>query len=426
MHIRTCVTSIAALLCSSLFTFNATAADAPTGRILFSRAITAIYNGVEVIDGTALFTIDEDGSQLSQLNAYQSTYFNDAGAESRPDLDDNGSYWMSKNFAPGGHRMLTFSGQAQTPAEVNPLSGKYLTLNDQGQQMITLFPGENDEATPGFGYVTWGPPGTNLIAYANSAGINPATAPACVNVMNPDGSNPHELWCAPSSTYPTTELQQIQGIRWSGNGKYLLLTMAYGGQIYGGAYYGGYYDIYEINISTGAATLVALQSNGVTADISYDGSEVVYEQYSQYCDNDDAGAYPYAPLCAQNTITGQTTVLEASSGASGQLLLSPDGTEVAVSEERTAPETDIYLVNTSTGTFRQITQQPSHPPSGWHAYWLGVSWSSDGSELLANRAYYASPKVVLPSKDIYVINVANATATHVTSGTAYDWYQPNW
>jgi hypothetical protein len=430
MRVHACATAIAALLCSSTLTFAQApdaASDASAGRILFTRSTTTLYNGVLVVGGTALYTIDKDGSHLSQLTTVQQGNFDYPGAESYTQT------WLSKNFGPHGHRMLVFFGQSSIPQHDIPftLSGKYFVVNDQGQQAVQLFPSfySNDLAPPGFGFLTWGPPSTNLIAYTNAAGQN-TTSPSCIYLMNSDGSNPHALWCSPNYADPP---QAVESLRWSGDGKSLLAYVGYQLPVWPEAT--GYADLYEINVATGTGTLVAKQvtnswyGGGATADISYDGSEVVYQQFSPDCSNADAGGDPNYSLCAQNTTTGQTTLLQANTSTGGQLLLSPDGSEVVISQYSTLspfPEQDLYLVNTTTAALQQITRPPTNPPSGAYANWNGVAWSSDGSQLLANRNYWSSSKVVIPSTDIYVVNVAKAVARHITSGTAYDWYQPNW
>ena len=294
-----------------------------------------------------------------------------------------------------------------------------------------MFPGSDDLANPGYGFVTWGPPGTDEIAFANSAGANGGTTSACVYLEHPDGTGAHPLWCP--SGYDTP--QAVESIRWADNGKSLLVDLTYELPPYQTG--SGLTDRYQIDVATGAATLIAQQVvdswygfQGGNADLSYDGTKVVYEPYARTCNDVDAGDSPDPITCVRDAVTGQVTML-LPYGPLSELLMSPDGAEVALTQPGFAapfPEADAHVINRAGSTPDPVSHAFLSTPAEHVIGWQPVAWSSDGIHLLTNRTDNPDLLVTLPSVEIYVVDVrkTHAKPEYVAEGIAYDWYQPNW
>lgn len=308
-------------------------------------------------------------------------------------------------------------------------TGKYYVMDPLGVS-APLFPGENDVAAPGYGYLTWQPSG-NEIAYANSAVDQPAAGQACVNLVHPDGSDARPLWCAPSSY---TGPQYISAIRWAGNGKSLVAYVNWSPDPYSPQT-----DLYEINASTGAGTLVAtgipdLPSYRGIADVSYDGTKVIYQEYggdqpSEDCLDNNYGG-PGATYCLRDMTTGQATLVSVPLAYDSPLMLSPDGSELISTKGTTlnnyATENDLFVSSIATGqVLRQLTYTPKTLPDDSSVGWKPVAWSSDGQRLLVNRVFIPAHSIVPSQTEIYVINVSNGSMQYMGSGNAESWYQPS-
>jgi hypothetical protein len=181
---------------------------------------------------------------------------------------------------------------------------------------------------------------------------------------------------------------------------------------------------------------------GDSADISYDGNEVIYEESAPYesaapaCDPDMQEYGSGYTVCARDMATGQTTVLWNEMGDTNlQLAIAPGGKRMAASKYNDpagiqGSESDLYLVSTVDGSvIRQLTRRPAAGlPDKARVVWKPVAWSRDGKRLLVNRFYYAPPvvnKITKPAHDVYVVNVENGSARHVVAGNAEGWYQPD-
>ncbi len=170
--------------------------------------------------------------------------------------------------------------------------------------------------------------------------------------------------------------------------------------------------------------------SGGNADLSYDGTKVVYEPYARTCNDVDAGDSPDPITCVRDAVTGQVTML-LPYGPLSELLMSPDGTEVALTQESFATpfaETDVYVINSDGSNLHPVTHAFSTTQAKHAIGWQPVAWSSDGTKLLTNRTDNPNLWGTLPSVEIYVVDVrkTHAKPEYVAEGIAYDWYQPNW
>jgi hypothetical protein len=421
-----------ALSATSTYALETPQVDTSThDKILVTRITTAVFYGYADVTGTGLFELDGKGGQVQQLTPLQSGSFYLSGAES--DAAISGIYtntppWLARNYSPSGDQFLYFSGQAVVPnLSYGYSGGKYYVMDPLGVSN-PLFPGTNDVAAPGYGYLTW-QPGGNDIAYANSALDQPAAGQACVNLVHPDGSDARPLWCAPSSY---TGPQYISAIRWAGNGKSLLAYVSWSPDPYSFQT-----DLYQIDASTGAGTLVStgipdlVPYRGV-ADVSYDGTKVIYQEWggdqiSEDCLNYNFGG-PGATYCLKDMTTGQVTVVPVPIPYDSPLMLSPDGSElistIATGFNNYAAEDDLQVSSIATGqVLRQLTFPPKTLPDDSSTAWKPVAWSSDGQRLLVNRVFIPSHSVVPTQIDVYIINVANGSMKHIGSGKAESWYQ---
>jgi hypothetical protein len=416
-------------------------------RILFARQITAPIGG-EIADyfpsSVALYVVDQDGAHVQQLTPQQEGRYFLSGLESDTTLWGYGPvHWLAKNFSSDGTHILYFDGlSSQFPAGQDSMSGKYRIMDTSGQSRA-LFPGP-DDVNARYGFVTWGPPGSDEIAYTNSAENYPASSP-CVFLIHPDGSGAHPLWCAELHETPTS----VSNLRWSGDGRSLLAYVNWGAEYETPPNWGFYSntELWRISVATGAAARVVANINqpalSDSADISYDGNKVIYEGVIPYesdspeCDPETVvDGIGYA-VCVLDITTGQTTVISDygnNGNADLQLLIGPGGKRAIFNRYNnpagsTGSESDIYLASTADGSvIRELTRRPhAGLPDRSVVVWKAVAWSSDGKRLLVNRYYYAPPvpnTITQPVSDIYVINTGNGKARHLLRGHAEGWYQP--
>jgi hypothetical protein len=406
------------------------AQDSPSsspGTVLLAKPQLTTINGHEQITGSAIFSIRDDGSNLLQLTPYADGVFNVADAWSGPfDALEN---WFGRAFSPGGHFSQYLEAHTGSGATANNpyVSGKYYVMDASGQYRHAIFGGVDDLGSgangEGYGYLTWGPAGTHLIAFSNSANDAPVRH-ACLGVIRPDGTGQRKLWC-PHGYYPQY-YQAIGGLRWSGDGRSLLayveLTTPDNPFPYGS-------DLYRVDVATGAATLVHANANGTQhgagADLSADGNEIVFQTNTRGSCTPDV--QDQMVVCARNMQTGQQVPLVDPEGvltlSGGQLLLTPDGSQVVVDGiDPYVNAEELYLVNTDGTGLRQITQPcvPLDPNGSNLVTWAAVRLSPDGQQLLANcYVDQVGPNRVVPK--VYVINLADGSARYLTDGVAYDW-----
>jgi Tol biopolymer transport system component len=364
-------------------------------------------------------------------------------------------YWPTSNFSPGGHRIQYFAGHASDPTAA-PYHGKYRVMDLRTGQSYRLFPGADDNAAPGYGYLAWGPAGSNLIAYTNSAnGIR--VNPRCVYLMRPDGSERRQLWCAPdhqSTPQGSVPTRAVEAIRWAGNGKSLLAYVTYyrkplslaGARPAQADPFGstGYAALFKVDVPTGAARKIAPNIFAPeSGDISYDGSKVVYQQYDYSGCGDDNPEAPGVSLCVQDTTTGQVTTLRPDPLGPGwddayglssywyvPLLLSPDGTRLAFSMDNKAqPEptqSNLYVINTDGTGLHKYTHRGADAPAGHRIAWIPVAWSADGKRLLVNKGM--APASIdssdqSTSSEVYIFNLATGRHRRIADGYAVDWFE---
>jgi dipeptidyl aminopeptidase/acylaminoacyl peptidase len=413
------------------------AAQTSPGTVLFARPVPGLYAGGRAITGIELFSINDDGSGERQLTPYVRYVYN------LPALSDIPMYteeWRVNAFSPSGRYSLFLETSSDLPFDGNRKTrGKFFLMNALGQRIKPLFSGSDDLESPrygpSYGSVTWGPAGTNEIAFTNAADDRFYWHHACVRLMHPDGTANHLLWCATPWRYRT-----LQGVRWSGDGHsllvYALRTKTVDQLPIEVA------DLYLIDTATGAATLVqstiSPPSQNGTGDVSYDGHEVVYgvpyfSNHTGSCPvpND----YYSVTWCAKNMLTGQTVPLVDPDNvvhfkSAGQALLSSDGSKVYLTGEtgnlEDNPEYEIYSVNTNGTGLRKITRPCASIDSGTWLWWKPVRLSPDGTRMLANcRVEQTVPPNVSNVTQIYVVNLADGSTRYVTHGGAYDWHVPS-
>ena len=447
MHVfsRMAVAIAATWICATVPAAQAGDDDC-NGKILFTRSVSTQLEGTTSFfySSASLYTVDQDGTNVRRLTPRKEGHYFVPGLESDTTVWGYGPVnWLSKNFSGGGGHILYFHGLSSAfPVQQDSMSGKYRIM-DKYEHSHALFPG-HDDVNAGYGFLTWGPPGTNEIAYTNTAKNVPAS-PACVFLVHPDGSGAHSLWCAPSHATPTS----VSNLRWSGDGRSLLVYVNWNAEFPISPNW-GYYpaaELWRITVATGEAvrvsTMIYEPAQGRSADISYDGNTVVYEQYAPY-DSDAPACDPEMPdygsgstICARNMTTGKTTVVWEGIGQGDvQLAVAPGGKRMIASSYNNPPgstgsESDLYLVRTTDGSvIRQLTRRPAAGlPDRSLVQWEPVAWSRDGKRLLVNRIYYA-PHVLnqdsQPVYHVYVIDVTDGKARRVVAGRAEDWYQRGW
>lgn len=419
--------------------------------ILFTRPLNGVYNGVSMSSGAALFTVRDNGSELQQLTPLTAnSYYVASGAAGISQYPSRGTaYWLTRNFSPSGHRIQYFAGQTSDPTGNGPYSGKYYVMDLRTGISQPLFPGNDDNAAPGYGYPAWGPAGSNEIAYANTANEIQTNQP-CVYLMRGDGSGKHLLWCAPAEeTTQQVPNQAVSSLRWSGNGQKLMAYVSYkpipltlprmtaaDDDPRGGT---GYVALYVIDVPTGTAVEVAPNLSDPTGgDISYDGSKVLYQQFGGCGVTNPRGA-DFA-VCVTDMTTGNVTTLlptadttDIVSGYFAQSrywypvqLLSPDGSQALIGETAQLPtggyETDLYLLSTDGTSSRQITQPDPNTTidSNTEVVWIPVAWSPDGKKILVNRAIDTTTDYTTGS-EIHILNLDTGNNRFITQGYAIDW-----
>ena len=413
-----------------------TEAQASPGTILFVREVMGLYAGEETVTGLVLFSIHDDGFGERQLTPYAHYVYNVPALSYIPIYTEA---WLVNAFSPSGRYSLFLKASSDYPLYgTTKFRGKFFIMNSLGQLTKPLFSGSDDLKAPrdgpSHGGVTWGPAGTNEIAYTNAADDRPSSHHACVRLMHPDGTGNHLLWCATRWKY-----KALQGVRWSGDGSrllvYAVLAKVKGQDPNGVA------DLYLIDTATGAATLVqsALRpptQNG-TGDVSYDGHEVVYS-VAYFSENTGSCPVPTdfysVTWCARNMLTGQTVPLVDPDNvvhlaSYGQALISTDGSRVFLTgttrDLGDKPLYEIYAINTDGTGLRQITQPCAPVDGGTTLWWKLVRLSPDGTRVLANcRVEQYPPAPLTDYTDIYVVNLADGSARYVTHGAAYDWHVP--
>ena len=452
------------------------------GTILLTRPVNAVSNGTLAPAGTGLFTVNDYGGNLQPITPFVAgSYYMPSWVAFYTNYQTGVSYWLTKNFSPDGQSILYFKNPSTDPAD-GSYSGKYYVKNLHTGAIQPLFAGSNDNAAPGEGYLARDPVDGNTIAYANSTSEYAVTSP-CVYLMHADGSNQHILWCAPAGIAvpdnPPSPSLAVESLRWSGNGKKLMVFVSYNppplgfvkkkataldshhtpalirpkplmqpGPAAGGPTKGGtsYSALFVVDVATGTGVQVA--SNLIdppASDISYDGTKMIYQQYDYaQCGDEDPEALS-ASLCFADLSTGTVTVTDLFQATTWmyygdsdnwwdsyndpdwypEILLSPDGSQaVFTMESTTSNDADLFTIRTNATNFRRLTRNPN--PSTLYTGWTPVAWSSDGTRVLANHGTVpvaGSKDQTWPSQ-VHIINVSNGDDRFVTNGFAVDWYQP--
>jgi hypothetical protein len=435
--------------------FSCAAAHADNGTILFTRPVNGTYNGAPAQVGSGLFLMHDNGTGFRQLTPLAAgSYYFPSGVAFYGQGVQQGT-WLTKNFSPNGYYIQYFAAQSSTPSPGGPYAGKYYLQDLLTGRVYRLFPGTNDNAAPGYGYLAWGPAGTNDIAFTNSTSELP-TSPPCVELMHPDGTDRRTLWCAPATitvTQGPVPSLAVSELRWSGNGKSLLAYVSYQpvplaaprtqavAPTMGGT---GFAALFVINVQTGASRLIAPDvPDPAFGDISYDGNVVLYQQQDGFACGDNNPEALGESLCVINLTTGTVTsvfpvnsgqwLLEGGNGGwwssywYPQALLSPDGSKVAVTMEAqnsAVGQGDLYIVNTDgSGTSRRLTTRPANAPATEDIAWIPVAWSPDGYQLLTNHVTLTedSSKNLIKSSEVHIIALSNGRDWDVTHGYAVDW-----
>ncbi|MGN2254938.1 hypothetical protein ACFWZ4_16310 [Frateuria sp. GZRe12] len=401
------------------------AAQSSPGTVLLTRHKSGMINGSKWPISSAIFSIRDDGTGQRQLTPWKPGIFNLPSPTPRP----------INAFSPSGRYSL-YLKQYSDLAYPNPtIRGKYFLMNAQGERIKALFPGNDDlqppSEGPSYGSVTWGPAGTNEIAYANSADDQPHKHPACIRLMHPDGSADHKLWCAPRWNY-----RAIEGIRWSGDGRSML---AYAVLSDGTHHFAA--DLFLIDTATGTATLVqkyveAPYNQGGVGDLSYDGHKVLYPVLA----NTDApgpcaaATNPETPVvwCVKNMLTGQVSPLVDPTNVTREWLnhaaISPDGS-LAILMGGNISDFELYAFNADgTGMHKITSACVDNYRVGSEMFWNPVRFSPDSKLLLANcdfDAFQYPPPPGTGTHKVYVIDPVTGNARFVSYGDAYDWHVPS-
>lgn len=372
MHVPSRHRVFLALACLFAAAFSArplpAAAQTSPGTVLFARPVPGLYAGQRAITGIELFSIHDNGSGERQLTPYSKYVYNLPAVS---DIPMDTPEWLVNAFSPSGRYSLFLETSSDVPFDGNRKTrGKFFLMNALGQRIKPLFAGSDDLESPrygpSYGSVTWGPAGTNEIAFTNAADDRFYWHHACVRLMHPDGTDNHLLWCATTGKYRT-----LQGLRWSGDGRNLLVyairskTVDQENLIEAA-------DLYLVNTATGTATLVqnavSPPSQNGFGDVSYDGHEVVYglPYYASHTGSCPVPSDHYSVTwCAKNMLTGQTIPLVDPDNVvrflwAGQALMSSDGSKVYLTGTTGSlsdnPEFEIYAINTDGTGLRKITQ----------------------------------------------------------------------
>jgi len=397
------------------------------------RPLWGTADGFPRVTGSAIFSIGDDGFGERQLTPFADDVFN--VSDTWPQPFDTVENWNTQAFSPSGNYSLFLKGNNPYSPAQNFTFGKYYVMDAQGRRMPPLFRGANDMA-PGtdgrsYSYLTWGPAGTNRIAYGNSVQGKPVCH-ACVYLINPNGKDERKLWCA-HDDYPQHE-HAIEGIRWSGDGNSLLVydDITRPGHPYD--YHSA--NLYRINVATGAAKLVqtnvAAPQYGRGGDVSYDGHEVVFE--TNVPGTCDPHVTDQQVVCAKNLRTGQKVALVSPEGQAllggGQMLLTPDGSQaVLMGVIANTGVAELFLASTDGTAIRQVTRPcvPLDPQALDEEAWVPVRLSPDGTRLLANCYVYQNEGTPNASQQVrmYIINLIDGSARYIANGLAYDWHVPS-
>jgi hypothetical protein len=427
--------ALVALICLLTAMFAAlpmaAAAQASPGRVLFWRTMNDTINGNSTPVSSAIFSIGDNGLHERQLTQYTTGEFD------IPGIGNYMGFWTTNAFNPAGTYSVLLPAQSTLPHyNSTQFYGKYVLINAYGERTAPMFWGADDlqppSAGPGYGSVSWGPAGNDQIAYANVPDDQFGKHPACVRLMNPNGSNDHTLWCADRWNYCA-----VEAIRWSGDGSSLLVYAVHSDhKVTSEA------DIYLINTTTGAATLVQANvqepyTGGGVGDISYDGHEVIYAMLKNTnepgpCNAAGANGNFSGLWCAKNMLTGQTVALVDPSNLvpflpNNQGLISPDGSQAFVvsSPISSSPQDEeIYAVKTDGSGLRKVTSPCASLYPNVFLWWQPVRVSPDGKRLLANchTETTTPPATVALNDQVNIVNLDNGSARFVTDGTAYDWH----
>jgi hypothetical protein len=412
--------------------FAAVAQGSP-GTILLWRTMNGTVNGTNTTVSSAIFSIGDDGLHERQLTQYTTGEFDMPGIGSY----EAGGLWLTNAFNPAGTYSVLLPAQSAPPYyngfNATVLYGKYVLINAYGERSAPMFYGADDlqppSAGPGYGSVSWGPAGNDQIAYANVPDDQFGKHPACVRLMNSNGSNNHTLWCADRWNYCA-----VEAIRWSGDGRSLLAYAVRADHKITAAA-----DIYLINTATGAATLIQANvqepyTGGGVGDISYDGHEVIYAMFGNTSQPGpcNAASNGGGVWCAKNMLTGKTVALVDPTKLitflpNGQALISPDGSQAfvpAAAPSFSPQDSEIYAVKTDGSGLRKVTSPCASLYPNVYLWWQAVRVSPDGKRMLANchTETTTPPATVALKSQVMIVTLADGSASFVTNGTAYDWH----
>lgn len=437
MHLVSRYRALMALVCLLIAGFAllplVASAQTSSGTVLFWRTMNGMVDGFSTPVSSAIFSIGDDGLHERQLTPYTTGEFDMPGIAGYEGL------WLTNAFNPAGTYSVLLPATSALPHyQYTPYHGKYVLINAYGERTTPMFYGADDlqppSDGPSYGSVSWGPAGNDQIAYTNVADNQWGKHPACVRLMNSNGTNNHTLWCADRWNYCA-----LEAIRWSGDGSSLLVYAVHADHDFTQEA-----DLYLINATTGAATLVEANIEepdlaGNVGDISYDGHEVVYAVTYKTHDTGPCNVAVngvYAVWCAKNMLTGQTVALTDPSsttpsfGVQGQVLLSPDGSKAFLTanvdpSDSPIVDSEVFAVKTDGSGMRKVTT-PCIPMTGDTSplWWAPVRVSPDGKRMLANCHAETVPpnQPEVYTNKVMVVNLTDGSAQFVTNGTAYDWH----
>ena len=233
--------------------------------------------------------------------------------------------------------------------------------------------------------------GSLLLLSASAFGSGPADRVA----TDPKGiTSATHAATAPLKVADVLETVRLGGATWSPDGKQIGYVSNASGR----------FNLWAMN-ADGSAARQLLKSDDRQAEpiFTKDGAELIYTQDHGGDELYDIYAVPVGGGSPKNlTHTDKTTETNPLLSADGKWL-------IFSSKEKTAPSTNLAVMEWATGAPRLLTHE-AEPKASWSA----AAWSPDGKWIYANRS------IGLEDSDIYRIDAKSGSAEKLTSHTAHE------